>query len=218
MNYTTSFPNTENPISEGGNWSNTVSATWTFPVFTTGGAPGTADATGASSFNDGVTLKSGTWGRAQDVTTTTSISGTPVGNPEVENHLHMTMTPGAPDQITTYEDDRVWNVDKWSVNIARWDGAQGNFALIGGGNVLVAPLDGDTHRMTDDGAGNFTTYLNGTPTGFNAGPDTTYIGGNPGLGLDNCDGHVRVKGYTATDGLSSSVPPVGRFVAPVLLW
>src|SRR5690242_18845250 len=40
--YTTTFPLTENPISEGGHWINTVSATWNAPVSTVGGSPGHA--------------------------------------------------------------------------------------------------------------------------------------------------------------------------------
>lgn len=200
--YTTTFPSTENPISEGGEWENTVSVTWSHPVTTTGGSPGTAQGPSSASINDAVArLKNGSWGRAQDVSLTASVPGSPTGNPELESHLHMTMTTG-PDNITTYEGDYPWNVNKWDFFIVRWDGGQGTFSVLNSGSVLNTPVDGDVLEMKDDGSGNFDTLLNGSTTGITAGPDTTYTTGNPGIGFDNDTSSVVCKGYTATDGVT----------------
>src|SRR5690349_8298930 len=54
--YSTNFPATESSISEGGNWTNTVSATWNNPVSTVGGSPGHAVGLNSTGFNDSIAM------------------------------------------------------------------------------------------------------------------------------------------------------------------
>ena len=67
--YTTNFPLTENPISEGGHWINgkTVGLDWTNIRTTPGLAFGTESAS-SSNLDDSTALLSGTWGPNQTVT------------------------------------------------------------------------------------------------------------------------------------------------------
>ena len=205
---TYAFPSTlttENPISDGGNWGNAASGTWTNPVTTTAGTPGSAQGPGSSGTNDAIALlQTGSWGRAQDVSLTASVSS-PTGNPELEPNLHGTQNAT---QTFGYEGDTIWNTNKWDCVIARWDGNQGNVTVIGSGSFLTSPADGDVIRHFDDGSGNMTMKVNGT-TVCTSTTDTTYTTGRPWIGFDVGAGSgVVCKGYTATDG----VTPTGNIM------
>src|SRR5215467_16221110 len=68
--YTTSFPLTENPISEGGLWTNgkTAGLDWSDVRTTPGLAFGTE--TGATDFNDSIATLAGSWNADQSATAT----------------------------------------------------------------------------------------------------------------------------------------------------
>src|SRR5690242_2127992 len=103
--YTTTFPATENPISEGGHWINTVSATWNAPVSTVGGSPGHAVGLNSTGFNDSIAMLTGSFTADQKVTVTAFRGTGAIGTAEIELLLRMTMVPGSPDKVFTYEID-----------------------------------------------------------------------------------------------------------------
>ena len=90
--YTTTFPLTENPISENGNWINggTVGLDWS-NVQTNGGSPSLAYGTqnGATAqYNGSIAPLTGTWGPNQTVTATVYTTITGNNNfEEVELHV-----------------------------------------------------------------------------------------------------------------------------------
>ena len=86
--YTTNFPLTENPISEGGRWINggTVGLDWTNVRTSPGKAYGTQS---GASYTDSTALLTGSWGNDQQVTATVYATTPPAENcyPEVELRL-----------------------------------------------------------------------------------------------------------------------------------
>jgi hypothetical protein len=188
--YTTTFPATENPISEGGNWINTVSATWNAPVSTVGGTPGHALGLGSSGFNDSIAMLTGSFNPDQEVTVTVFRNGAPSasGDAEIELHLRMTMVPAAggnPDQVFTYEVDVLPSAGQ--IVVARWNGPQGNFTnLPNGSGAIPAINDGDVIDATITGPANavvITVKLNGA-TIVTVTDTAGYATGNPGMGFD----------------------------------
>lgn len=184
VSYSTTFPNTEIVISEGGKWENTVSATWNNPISTVGGSPGHAVGLGSSGVNDSVARLVGTYLRDQTVTATVFRNGS-VGSAEIEVLLRVTMIPGGTDQILCYEMDIVpaSNV----VGVVKWLGNQGNVTSLVDWTGLPTLVDGDVFVFSCiGGAGN--TVLSGTLNGVSLGTPFTdtsgYTTGNPGMGMD----------------------------------
>lgn len=209
MNYTTSFPATENPLSEGGVWlSPSPSNTGVVPVQTTPGfAFGTQD---PATEYDSVALLAGTWGTAQDVSAVCQIN---VSGPsrEVELLLNGTIVPGAPGNVTLYEADFII---AGTVGIVRWDNPPTTYTFLTGqvslpGGALVT---GDIVRFTNNGSGLLTVYVNGVQV--LQVTDTALTGGHPGIGFFDSFGYggaLTDQGFssmTATDGVSALVPSV----------
>src|SRR5271165_5159275 len=75
--YTTTFPNTESPISQGGNWLNgqTTGTVWTNVNTTPGIAIGTmiGNQGPPQQYADSTAVVNGTWGPDQDVSVTVKI-------------------------------------------------------------------------------------------------------------------------------------------------
>jgi hypothetical protein len=199
--YTTTFPNTENPISEGGNWINTVSATWTAPVSTVGGSPGHAVGLNSTGFNDSIAMLTGSFSPDQSVTATVFRGASAISPAEIELHLRMTMIPGSPDKVFTYEIDVIPGQNE--IVIVRWNGAQGNFTNLSSGRISSIN-DGDVIEATITGPANaavITVKLNGT-TVVTATDTAGYATGNPGIGFDAGNpasgANFGIRSYTAT--------------------
>src|SRR5690349_24525949 len=198
--FSTTFPATENPISEGGKWINTVGGTWNAPVSTAGGTPGHAVGLGSSGFNDSIAMLTGSFTADQQVTAT-AYRGGASGAAEIDLHLRMTMLPGSPDRVFTYEIDVVPSLR--AITIARWNGPQGNFTNLNTG-FISGINDGDVIDATVTGpatAAVITVKLNGV-TIVTATDTAGLSAGNPGMGFDagtQADGaNFGIRSFTAT--------------------
>ncbi|MGA2515980.1 MAG: InlB B-repeat-containing protein [Thermodesulfobacteriota bacterium] len=200
--YTTTFPLTENPISESGMWINggTVGLDWC-NVQTNGGSPGLAygTETGSINYNDSTALLTGTWGPNQTVTATvyTTITGNS-NYEEVELRVRSSLSAH---NCTGYEINFSVNPSNPYVQIVRWNGALGDFTELNGtgssgaknGDVILATISGST----------ITAYINGTAV--LSATDSTYSTGSPGMGfyvqgVSGIDSQYGFTYYSATDG------------------
>ena len=206
--YTTHFPLTENPISEGGNWINgqTVGLDWNNVKTANGIAMGAS--TGSLGYNDPTALLTGIWGPNQSITATVEVTNRPPAGAnfygEVELRLRSALSAHT---CTGYEVNfSTKNSAAAYVQIVRWNGPLENFtylASVGGaqcivntGNAVTATITGNTIRA----------YINGIQVC--QATDSTYASGNPGMGFyySGSVGSITDYGftdYTATDGGSS---------------
>lgn len=216
---TTTFPATEDPISEGGRWNTTVPASWTTNVSTIGGNPGVAHGPNSSASNDSITILNGSWGPNHTVKVTASVTGT-VGAAEIEMLLRFNFdVPG--NQVTGYEVDIV--PANSNVVVARWNGNQGDVTVISSA-VIGAAVDGDLWEASISGPANAVKVivkLNGAVLIDGTTLDTAGVAtGRPGMGFDAAtvaNGNAfGIKSFFATDGLGGK--PVGRFINPFVLW
>lgn len=197
--YTTSFPATENPISQGGRWINgrTVGLDWTNVQTTPGLAFGTELSTSAND-DDSTALLTGTWGPNQTVTATVHRVGSPAA--EVEIRLHSSLSAH---NCTGYE----INFSTGYTQIVRWNGPLNSYTILAS-NSGVGVTDGATVSAAITSAGVITAYINGTQV--NQVTDTTYTGGAPGMGFftggggDPTNSDLGFSQYTATDGTTQS--------------
>jgi hypothetical protein len=119
--YSTSFPLTESPISEGGNWINgkTVGIDWNHINTIPGFAFGTEN--GAGGYTDSTALLTGPWGPDQTVQATVHIAvSDTASNREVELRLRSSLSAH---NCTGYE--VTWSTvpgNRYG-GIARWNGA-----------------------------------------------------------------------------------------------
>ncbi|HLZ30731.1 MAG TPA: carbohydrate-binding protein [Chloroflexota bacterium] len=182
--YTTSFPATENPISEGGAWLNgkAVGVDWHDVRTTPGSAFGTQDGTvgGTAAYADSTAILNGTFGPDQEASATVINNDTGGDwNAEVELRLRSTMTPRS---STGYEITfRARRDGSAYCGVARWNGALGNFtSLANQSGTQCAISTGDVIRATIIGS-TITGYRNGTPI-FQVS-DGMFTSGNPGMGF-----------------------------------
>jgi len=196
--YTTNFPLTENPISEGGKWINAgvVGLDWnnvrTTPGFAFGTDPGTVP------YADAWALLIGSWGPDQTAQATIKDQN-PNTNCHQEHELVLRGNLSA-HSATGYEITvRATNDANSYLLIARWNGALGNFSVlkflsgsaygVKTGDVFEATIVGNV----------ITAYINGVQKAKVT--DNTYATGHPGMGfyLDNptnCSGTNANYGYT----------------------
>jgi len=186
--YTTTFEGPENPLSEGGKWSNN-GLDWTNIRKGHGVAYSTESGTGAGKFkyNDSYAILSGyppdqeAWGQAYIAKPNSSC------NQELEILLRFT---SAPHVTTGYECFARCMDDRSSyVEIVRWDGPLGQFTYLArmhgpeyglkNGDVLKASVIGNV----------ITVYINGVKKA--QAVDDTFKTGNPGIGefLTCANGH-----------------------------
>jgi hypothetical protein len=216
QNYSTSFPATENPISEGGNWINGAATGVSWGNVQT--KPGLVFGTivnGDPPYNDSIAVLTGVWGQNQAVQGTVNINATDSSSQaEVELHLNTTITEN---NITGYElDFSVLSGNPYIV-IVRWNGPLNSFCYINTGSTCSSPKsvpvaihNGDVVSATNVN-GLITVYVNGVSEA--TATDTTYTGGSPGVGFWNVGGntgdlaHYGFSEFTATDGSSSGGPP-----------
>jgi chitodextrinase len=205
--YTTNFPLTENPISEGGNWINgkTDGVDWG-DVRTT---PGLAFGTNAGGFADSTAILDGSWGPDQMAQATVhSVNQTDNIYEEVELRLRSTILAHS---NTGYEINfRCSKTGNTYSQIVRWNGPLGNFTYLwasSGSQYGVA--NGDVVKATMIG-NVITTYLNGVQLAQVT--DNTYATGNPGMGFylsgaTGVNADYGFTNFTASDSLSTDTTP-----------
>ena len=205
--YSTTFPLTENPISEGGVWTNglAVGLDWTNVRTTPGLVFGTQ--TGAGGYNDSLAVLQGTWSPDQSASATVHTVNQQSGNvfEEVELLLRFKITPhtarGYEMNYSCRQDGRQY------VQIVRWNGALGDWTLL---DARSGPglKNGDQVKATIVGS-TITTYINNVAI-FSV-TDTTFTDGNPGLGffLQGASGLNADYGFTSytASGLLSPTRP-----------
>jgi hypothetical protein len=168
--YTTNFPLTENPISEGGVW-HKAGLDWA-NVATT---PGRAFSTQTSNaYDDAYAFLSGFSSRQSGQGVIHLASGySPPNSHEVEIILRAS---DAAHEIHWYECNLSW--DGGYAQIVRIDGAIGQFQDITQTSVPIKPKNGDVFRCTADG-NVITSYLNGVMMSRTV--DDTFPSGQPGM-------------------------------------
>lgn len=200
--YTTNFPLTENPISEGGNWTNggqSPALSWTNIQTTPGLAFGTMPpATGND--DDSTALLTGSWGPNQTVTATVKAAGNYAAGMEVEIRLRSAF---AANSCTGYELD----IAAGYIAIVRWNGPLNNFTVLASNTSANWSLSGATVKGTISGS-TITIYVNGAQIA--QATDSTYSSGAPGMGMfisqggDSNQSDMGFTSFSATDGSSGS--------------
>ena len=184
--YSTTFDETENPISEGGRWSNN-GQNWTFVQTANGIAYGTNGA--ADTYDDSYAYLAG-FGANQQAEAVVYRSATLSGDPhEVELLLRWADSPGI---ARGYE---CGFSHLGAVVIVRWNGPFGNFTLIGSGGLGRPLVSGDVVKATI--VGNLiSVYVNGAPVA--QASDSTWSDGQPGIGFFR-----RTRGASSDLGFAS---------------
>ena len=205
--YTTNFPLTENPISEGNSWSNglAIGLDWKNVRTTPGFAFGTE--TGTTEYDDSIASLAGAWGSNQTVQATVRVVASDSASfEEVELHLHRSI---AAHSATGYEINFSVKPGNRYVQIVRWNGAYNNWTELKGTSAYYAK-DGDVVKATIVGT-TITVYINGTSV--LSVSDSTYSNGSPGMGFYLQNGtsanssNFGFSSFSATDGISKPTPP-----------
>jgi hypothetical protein len=207
--YTSNFPLSENPISEGGNWINgeVTGLDWANVRTVAGMAVGTQSGTasGAARYADSTAVLTGEWGpnqTAQATIAVTNASGSPSVYEEVELRLRTTITANS---ITGYEllCSVSTNPNLFYVQIVRWNGPLGSFTVLKGVyNYNVHAVNGDVLKATISGS-TIALYLNGGKK--LQVTDDTYPSGSPGVGFflqgaTGLNANYGFSDFSATDG------------------
>ena len=219
--YTTTFPLTENPISENGNWLNgkTNGIDWN-DCQTMGGSPGFASGTqpGTGQYNDSICVLTGTFSAAQSAAVTVHVAHS-IGAQydEVEAHVNTTIIAGKNHRVRGKRCP-IAGSSTDPMQIVRWNGPLANATNSNNGFTVLKGLagvtctTGDVVKLSNDGTGNLTLSKNGTAE--ITFKDATYLGGSPGMGfyIQNLDsgataasaaGAFGASGFTATGLLTS---------------
>jgi hypothetical protein len=192
--YTTSFPLTENPMTEGGRWmeGKTVGIDWGNISTTPGLAIGTA---GPKRFADATALLTGTWGPTQTAEAVVSKKSV-FHYPEVSLRLRSAMSPH---NCSGYEiSNSLKSDDTAYLIIVRWNGPLADFTyLVQDHGKQYGVTTGDVVKATI--VGNvITAYKNGVQLAQVT--DNTYPEGNPGMGFnEGKNGDYGMTRFTATD-------------------
>ena len=198
-NYTTTFPLTENPISEGGHWLNgaTTGLDWSDIQTKPGLAFGTQ--TGNGEYNDSIANLAGIWGADQTAQATVRIvSSDSAQYEEVELHLRRSLSAH---NATGYEINFSVKPKNPYIQIVRWNGALGDWTELN--DTIVGVKNGDVVAATI--AGNLiTAYVNGT--NVLQATDGTFTTGSPGMGFylqngsSNFNADFGFSSFKASDG------------------
>jgi hypothetical protein len=178
--YTTNFPLSENPISEGGNWisGQAVGLDWHDVSTTPGLAIGHQS---GSSYTDGTALLTGAWGPTQTVEAVVhTVNPKESCYQEVEMRLRSSLTAHS---CTGYEISfKATKSASAYLIIVRWNGPVGDFTYLENATgAQYGIADGDTVKATIVGKV-ITAYLNGVAVG--TATDSTYTTGSPGMGFN----------------------------------
>jgi hypothetical protein len=198
----TSFPLTENPISEGGKWINgkAQGLDWSNVATTPGLAFGTQ--TGSGGYNDSIAILAGSWGPNQSATATVHSINQVGGNTFQEVEILLRWTIGA-HVAKGYEINfRALKSSESYTQIVRWNGPLGNYTLLDSrGGLNYGIKDGDVVKATI--VGNVITgYINGVQV--IQGTDSVFTTGNPGVGFflrgAGVNSDFGFSRFTASDG------------------
>ena len=215
MTYSTNFPSTENPISEGGRWKNGAveGIDWTNCRTQPGLVFGAENGASRNQYDDSTCILTGTWGPLQTVQATVfSQNQNDAYFQEVELRLRSTITAHS---STGYEIlFRAFHPGGYAT-IVRWNGGLGNFSYLNqkANSNYKGIQTGDVVKATIDGSGLIIGYVNGVEV--IRATDTTYTGGNPGIGFwllvrggllrggqgKGTNADYGFSAFTATDGL-----------------
>jgi hypothetical protein len=203
--YSTSFPVTENPVSEGGVWINgkTTGLDWADVATTPGRAYGLQPGNSPNPYNDATAVLTGTWSHDQQASATVYVVSAPSPFAEVELRLRTSISAHS---ITGYEFNCSVVPSDGYMQIVRWNGPLGSFTLLdsraGGctqGDVLSATAVGTRLSIAKNGVTVFSVT------------DGTFSVGSPGVGvfLQNQTGINANYGFTqfAAANFSASPPP-----------
>jgi hypothetical protein len=198
--YSTNFPLTESPISEGGRWINggTNGIDWgnvnTTPGYAVGVSPPNAG------FNDATALLTGTWGPDQTAQATVRVGGSVFDHPEVELRLRSSISPHVNNGYEITES--VAGAGNDYLIIVRWNGPLNDFTYLtvtnpGNYSGPYSVTTGDVVKATI--VGNvISAYKNGVLIG--QATDNTYTAGNPGFGFNlGVNGDYGYTNYSASD-------------------
>lgn len=195
--YSTSFPATENPLSESGNWVQPATAVWNTSVRSVANTAAFGDPASAGTNDSIVCLTGNTYGKTQTVTGVVYRNGS-FGSAEIELHVLMSFNTT---QVFTYELD----LTPSGVFVVKWLGTQNSISVLNGsGDAYDTPLaDGDVWEFKAFYVST-TLHLEARQNGVlissvtDASPYTT---GNPGMGFDVGAGgtfnHLGWKSYSA---------------------
>jgi len=177
--YSTNFNLTENPISEGGVWTNggAVGLNWQNVRTTTGLAFGSGT---SSSYNDCVAHLSGfSANQSAEATIFRQVGYISPDSHEVELLLRFAITSG---NARGYE--VTFSIGQTAAGIVRWNGASGDWTVVGSVNLLRAPVTGDRVKATIVGS-TITLYQDIGSGYVNLGSvaDSKWATGNPGIGF-----------------------------------
>lgn len=213
--YSTSFPRTENPISEGGKWVGGQSAGGNLwgDIQTKGGmAYGVSEPT---LYGDPTAILTGPWAADQQAQVTVKITSTPtVCCHEIEVRLRVTIDEN---RITGYEVYCSVAAGSRYCHIARWSGPNGLYCNIEPSSPHIYLVNGDVLKGTVTGSkpALITGYVNGvrimqvSDTGNEGGegPDCgagrpVFTAGSPGIGFydnqsDNKWNYFGVSNFSA---------------------
>jgi chitodextrinase len=204
--YITTFNETENPISEGGQWINgqATGLDWADIQAKPGLAYGTQ--TGSGIYDDSTALLTGTWGPDQTVEATVHSVNQPTDNnvfEEVEIRLRSSISAH---RATGYEVNfRCSQTSNAYTQIVRWNGALGDFTYLNAkAGAQYGVKNGDVVKATIIG-NVITVYLNGVQ--IDQATDNTYSSGSPGMGFyiqgtsgANVNGDFGFSSFSASDG------------------
>ena len=217
--YSTTFPLTETPISEGGRWisGGAVGLDWKDVSTTTNLAHGTQ--TGSNGYDDSVAIMTGAWGPSQTVTGTVR-SDHPLGGNVFEEVELFVRAKIAPHSIRGYEINvRALGLSTQSYcEVVRWNGKLGDFTYVGKRSGAQCRIQtGDVVKATAVGT-TITVYINNVKI-FSV-TDSTWSDGNPGLGFflkgaPGVNADFGFSAYTASDGRAASrgSSPIFRAIA-----
>jgi hypothetical protein len=210
--YTSSFPLTENPISEGSKWIVGTAAggnLWGAVQTTPGLAFGVSQPT---QFGDPTAILTGTWSPDQSAQATVKINSTPTGTccHEVEVRLRSTISTS---RNTGYEVYCSVQPNDPYCHIASWGGPAGAYVNMDSSTPLIYLKNGDVLRGTVTGTNPviITMYINGSQVmqvqdtgnytfsdGRKYGP---WLSGNPGIGFyDSQDNNWSSFGFSSFTG------------------
>jgi hypothetical protein len=203
--YNTTFPLTENPISEGGVWTSgkAVGLDWANVRTTPGRVFGTQ--TGSGGYNDSIAVLQGTWSADQWATATVHTVNQQGGGvyEEVEILLRFAITAHS---ARGYEVNfRCTHDGSQYTEIVRWNGPFGNFTYL---NSRQGPGLRDGDRVKASIVGNtITSYINDVAI-FSV-TDNTFTNGNPGIGfyLQGTSGVTADYGFTSFTASGGLAPP-----------
>ncbi len=211
--YTTNFPATENPISEGGRWINggTTGLDWK-NVQTRPGLAYGADASGTPNFNDPTALLTGTWGPDQTVEATVYSVNQQTGNVNEEVEIRLRSAISAHVNRGYEVLFRCTHDGSQYTEIVRWNGPLGNFTYVkqlSGSAAGPGIRSGDIVKATI--VGNVITgYINGVQV--IQASDSTYTNGSPGMGFylnraPNLNADYGFTTFSAWDSSSTAPSP-----------